>query len=82
MTQTTVLLTMHVESEGPGTLGSFPESAAAELRTVKLHRGQALPEFNGAAMNKRTSLGAVLCKKESPSTLSQKNRAIWGVMGR
>lgn len=44
MTQTTVLLTMHVESEGPGTLGSFLESSAAELRTVKLHRGQTLPE--------------------------------------
>jgi GMP synthase (glutamine-hydrolysing) len=38
-----VLITTHVESEGPGTLGTFLESQGAELRIARLHEGEGLP---------------------------------------
>jgi GMP synthase-like glutamine amidotransferase len=37
------LVIMHVESEGPGTLGEFLESYGFRLQTVKLHKGEKLP---------------------------------------
>lgn len=39
-----VLIIMHVESEGPGTLGTFLESVGARIHTIRLHAGEALPE--------------------------------------
>lgn|GEM_PF-28777 len=38
-----VLVIMHVESEGPGTLGSFLEANNAEVRTARLFAGDTLP---------------------------------------
>lgn len=38
-----VLIIMHVESEGPGTLGAFLESQGARLNTARLYAGQPLP---------------------------------------
>jgi len=38
-----VLVIMHVESEGPGTLGAFFHSAGADIRTVRLYAGDTLP---------------------------------------
>ncbi|HWR98926.1 MAG TPA: type 1 glutamine amidotransferase [Candidatus Methanoperedens sp.] len=38
-----VLVIMHVESEGPGLFGAFLKEAGAEVRTARLHRGEALP---------------------------------------
>jgi GMP synthase (glutamine-hydrolysing) len=37
------LVMMHVESEGPGTLGEFLESYGFRLETVKLHKEEKLP---------------------------------------
>jgi GMP synthase-like glutamine amidotransferase len=37
------LVIMHVESEGPGTLGEFLESYGFRLQTVKLHKEEKLP---------------------------------------
>jgi GMP synthase-like glutamine amidotransferase len=37
------LIIMHVESEGPGTLGSFLESEGVSLHTVRLYEGEVLP---------------------------------------
>ncbi|MFH1113457.1 MAG: type 1 glutamine amidotransferase [Pseudomonadota bacterium] len=39
-----VLVNMHVDYEGPGTLGTFLESAGARIQTVRLHRGESLPQ--------------------------------------
>jgi GMP synthase (glutamine-hydrolysing) len=39
-----ILVIMHVESEGPGSLGSFLESAGASLSQVRLFEGDSLPE--------------------------------------
>ena len=38
-----VLVIMHVESEGPGTLGTFFETLNAEIHTVRLYAGHSLP---------------------------------------
>lgn len=38
-----VLVIMHAESEGPGTLGGFLAAAGATVRTVRLHAGDMLP---------------------------------------
>lgn len=38
-----ILVIMHVASEGPGTLGTFLESAGAEVRTAHLYSGDKLP---------------------------------------
>jgi GMP synthase (glutamine-hydrolysing) len=37
------LVILHVESEGPGTLGEFLESYGFRLQTVKLHKEEKLP---------------------------------------
>ena len=37
------LVIMHVESEGPGTLGEFLQSYGFRLQTVKLHKEEKLP---------------------------------------
>ena len=42
-----VLVIMHADAEGPGTLGEFLAAHEASLRTVKLHRGGALPQDPG-----------------------------------
>ncbi len=39
-----VLVIMHVEFEGPGTLGTFLESVGARVQTVRLHAGESLPQ--------------------------------------
>jgi GMP synthase-like glutamine amidotransferase len=39
-----VVVVMHVESEGPGVLADVLEAAGAEVRTVRLHRGEPLPD--------------------------------------
>ncbi len=38
-----MLVTMHIESEGPGTLRNFFESRGAHLDIVRLHYGEELP---------------------------------------
>ncbi len=38
-----VAVIMHVESEGPGVFGALLAAAGAEVRTVRLHLGEALP---------------------------------------
>jgi GMP synthase-like glutamine amidotransferase len=38
-----IVVIMHVESEGPGSLGTFLESAGAEIHTVRLYAGDSLP---------------------------------------
>ena len=38
-----ILVIAHVESEGPGTLGTFLESQGAELQVVRLDKGDPLP---------------------------------------
>ena len=38
-----VLIVMHIEKEGPGLFGELLRSAGAEIRTVRLHRGESLP---------------------------------------
>lgn len=38
-----IIVIMHVESEGPGSLGSFLESAGAEALTIRLYAGDHLP---------------------------------------
>ena len=40
---TRVLVVMHVESEGPGVFGELLEAAGAQVRVVRLHRGDELP---------------------------------------
>lgn len=42
-----ILVVMHVESEGPGTLGTFLESHGAQIDTVRLHAGEELPRDVG-----------------------------------
>jgi GMP synthase-like glutamine amidotransferase len=43
-----VIVIMHVESEGPGSLGTYLESVGAEALTVHLYTGDRLPsEFSG-----------------------------------
>lgn len=39
-----VLVIMHVENEGPGVFGELLQAAGAEVRTARLHLGDALPE--------------------------------------
>ena len=39
-----ILVIMHVESEGPGTLGTFLESQGAQLQTARLYAGEDLPQ--------------------------------------
>ncbi len=39
-----IMVIMHVESEGPGSLGTFLESAGARLQVVRLYQGDRLPE--------------------------------------
>ena len=44
----TVLIIVHVESEGPGTLGAFLESSGADVRLARVYTGEQLPEnING-----------------------------------
>jgi GMP synthase-like glutamine amidotransferase len=38
-----VLVVMHVESEGPGVFGDLLAQSGAEVRLVRLHRGERLP---------------------------------------
>ena len=38
------LVIMHVENEGPGIFGDLLQAAGAEVRVVRLHLGEALPE--------------------------------------
>lgn len=38
-----ILVLVHVESEGPGTLGTFLEAAGAEIRIARLYAGDKLP---------------------------------------
>ncbi|MCA1961597.1 MAG: type 1 glutamine amidotransferase [Desulfomonile sp.] len=38
-----ILVTMHVDSEGPGSLGTFLEAQGCRLQTVRLYAGEALP---------------------------------------
>jgi len=38
-----ILVTMHVDSEGPGSLGTFLEAQGYGLRTVRLYAGESLP---------------------------------------
>ncbi len=40
----TVLIIVHVESEGPGTLGAFLESSGADVRLARVYAGERLPE--------------------------------------
>lgn len=40
-----VIVLMHVESEGPGSLGMFLDTIGAEVRTIRLHDGDKLPEL-------------------------------------
>ncbi len=40
----TVLIIVHVESEGPGTLGAFLESSGATVRPARVYAGEPLPE--------------------------------------
>lgn len=42
-----LLVIMHVESEGPGTLGAFFQSMNADIRTVRLYAGDILPAGPG-----------------------------------
>lgn len=39
-----IVIAVHVESEGPGSLGTFLESKGARLNVVRLHNGDALPQ--------------------------------------
>jgi GMP synthase (glutamine-hydrolysing) len=39
-----ILIAMHVESEGPGSLGTFLEAAGARLHVVRLHDGDTFPQ--------------------------------------
>jgi GMP synthase (glutamine-hydrolysing) len=39
-----ILIVMHVESEGPGSLGTFLQAEGARLHVVRLHDGDTLPE--------------------------------------
>lgn len=38
-----IIVIMHVESEGPGSFGTFLESVAAEVLTIRLYAGDRLP---------------------------------------
>jgi GMP synthase (glutamine-hydrolysing) len=40
-----VAVIMHVETEGPGSLGTFLESVGADVRTVHLYDGESLPDL-------------------------------------
>lgn len=42
-----VAVIMHVETEGPGVFGELLARAGAEVRTVRLHAGDALPAVGG-----------------------------------
>ncbi|MGO9569001.1 MAG: type 1 glutamine amidotransferase [Desulfomonilaceae bacterium] len=43
-----IIVIMHIESEGPGSLGTYLESVGAETLTVRLYAGDRLPaEFSG-----------------------------------
>jgi len=42
-----VVVIMHVESEGPGLFGAQLVEAGADVRTVRLHRGDPLPDAGG-----------------------------------
>jgi GMP synthase (glutamine-hydrolysing) len=42
-----VLVLMHVESEGPGTLGTYLDSKGADIQTVRLYAGDFLPAGPG-----------------------------------
>ncbi len=39
-----VLVMTHVEFEGPGTLGTFLDAVDARVQTVRLHRGESMPQ--------------------------------------
>ncbi len=41
------IVLLHVESEGPGTLGTFLEKNGVEIEVVKLYEGDPLPRGNG-----------------------------------
>jgi GMP synthase-like glutamine amidotransferase len=40
-----VIVLMHVESEGPGSLGTFLETTTTQVRTIRLYNGDPLPEL-------------------------------------
>ncbi len=40
----TVLIIVHVESEGPGTLGSFLDSSGVNIQLARVYSGEGLPE--------------------------------------
>ncbi|MBM3299292.1 MAG: gamma-glutamyl-gamma-aminobutyrate hydrolase family protein, partial [Deltaproteobacteria bacterium] len=42
-----ILVMIHVESEGPGTLGTFLESVGAQLVTTRLYASEPLPANAG-----------------------------------
>jgi GMP synthase (glutamine-hydrolysing) len=50
-----VIVILHVESEGPGSLGTFLESVGADVRIVRLHDGDRLPELG--AFDAAVSMG-------------------------
>lgn len=43
------LILMHIESEGPGTLGDFLDREGVRVTTLRLHRGDQLPADPGKA---------------------------------
>ena len=43
-----ILIAKHIESEGPGTLGTFIESEGAKLHVVNLHNSEHLPDNPGS----------------------------------
>jgi GMP synthase (glutamine-hydrolysing) len=51
-----VLIIVHVESEGPGTLGPFLESSGAGVRQARVYTGERLPE-NIDGLNAIISMG-------------------------
>jgi GMP synthase (glutamine-hydrolysing) len=51
-----ILVIMHVESEGPGSLGSFLASAGAQVQVARLYAGDRLPE-DTSALNAVISMG-------------------------
>ena len=60
------LIIMHVESEGPGTLGHYLETISAGVQTARLYAGERLPE----------AAEAFSCKDGTPLA-SAKRCGVW-----